>query len=118
MPDRGDHDRIVEALDATRQLVADLDERSRAQDSMLQEIRHDFRSVTETVERLSTLMWTSNGHDSFVTRLTLAERDMADVKAMLKEHRAAQVRLKAAVLPAMIGLIGAIATALIALLRT
>ena len=84
MPD----DPIQEALKATREIVSDLDKRSRASDQVLIQIQADLRQVTQTSQRLADLIWTGNGADSLMTRVTLLEDALSRLEAALREEQA------------------------------
>lgn len=103
--------RIAEALDATKGLIADLDRRSRITEQLLTEIKGDLKQVSETAARLSTLVWTGNGNDSLITRVSLLERTVKEQAAQIKEAQAEQARFKARLLTAVVGLVGTLVTA-------
>lgn len=112
-----DASRIAEALEATKQIVAELDQRARVTEQILTEIKSDLRQVTDTASRLAQLIWTGNGTDSLLTRMSLIERTVSEQKQQLKESREAQAKFKAALIPALLGLVGTLAAALIALFK-
>lgn len=109
--------RIAEALEATKQLVSELDRRARMTEGILTEIKADLRQVSETATKLSTLIWTGNGSESLLTRLALIERQVAAHENTIKEQRDAQVKFKAALVTSLIGLAATLGAALIALFR-
>lgn len=131
MPD----DPIQAALKATREIVSDLDKRSRASEQVLTEIRGDLRQVTETSQRLANLIWTGNGTDSLMTRVTLLEAAVGRLETALHEEQEdrekerataaaaktkeeqAQARVRVAWVTSIISMVTAIACALIALAK-
>ena len=129
MPD----DPIQAALKATREIVAELDKRSRASDQVLIQIQADLRQVTETSQRLANLIWTGNGADSLMTRVTLLEGALGRLEEDLREEQddrekeqerredakakesQSEGRIKTAWITSIVSMVTAIACALIAL---
>lgn len=112
-----DAQRIAAALEATQQIVSDLDARSRDADRLLTEIRHDLKSVTETTQKLSVLVWTGNGKDSLMTRMTIMERTVGSLESKLKNSEAEKSKLRTALISSMASVIAALGAAAIALFK-
>lgn len=112
-----DAHRIAAALEATQQIVSDLDTRSRDADKLLTEIRHDLKSVTETTQKLSVLVWTGNGKDSLMTRMTLMERTIGNLEGKVKAAEAEKSKMRTAMISSMASVIAALGAAAIALFK-
>ena len=109
--------RIAEALETTRTIVKDLDTRSRQQQEVLIEIRHDVRAAGETATKLNTLIFTGNGSKSLMTRVSLLEQNVLRVENSLERERLDKSKVRAAWITSMLALLGTLTAALIALLK-
>lgn len=109
--------RIADALEATKQIVSDLDSRSREADRLLTEIRHDLKTVSEITNKLSVLVWTGNGNDSLMTRVTILERTSSGLSEKLKTAEAEKVKFRTAFLTSVVAALASLGSALIAFLK-
>ena len=116
MPE-GDAPRIAEALEATRNLVNTVDERGRDMDRKLSEMSRDLQQIAKVTEHLQVLVWTGNGHDSLLTRVTLIEREVAALSGRMKSSEAEKAKLKVALIGSLTSVAVAILSAVVALLK-
>lgn len=112
---------VRDTLDQLRAQIADLNADGRAVSDSLTTVRAELDNLTESVERLTAWAHTGNGRESASTRLSILEREVESLKAVVtemdkrkSESEAAAIGGRWALVAAAVSALSAVVAAIIA----
>ncbi len=98
--------KIVEALESTKKIVTDLNDRTRDIELLVRDIQNQLGGVVGVTNKLQTLVWTGNGSDSLTTRVAIMEKNIASVTSSVKELDGEKQKVKTALIASLVALVG------------
>lgn len=102
--------KIVEALESTRKIVTDLNERTRDIELLVRDIQNQLGGVVSVTNKLQTLVWTGNGTDSLMTRVAIMEKSVAAIAEGLKSLEGEKQKVKTSMIVSLLALVGTLAS--------
>lgn len=102
--------KIVEALESTRRIVTDLNERTRDIELLVRDIQNQLGGVVSVTNKLQTLVWTGNGSDSLVTRMAIMEKSVTSIADGLKSLEGEKQKVKTSMIVSLLALVGTLAS--------